>query len=395
MAIAEYHREPACETFAVVLAGGKGTRLYELTAEQCKPAIHFAGRHRLIDFALANLVRSSVLDALVVTQYKPEALLCHIGAVWQRRFAARGGRIETRDAARLSQPYLGTADAVFRNIDRIDASNPAYVLVLGADHVYDMDYGPMIAAHKASGAAATVAADIVPRREAGGFGIIETGPDGRATDFLEKPANPSGMADAPDFALASMGIYVFSWPWLREWLLRDANTLGSTHDFGHDLLPLAMRAGELNVHRFSDVHARAYWRDVGTLDSYREAALAFARDGRPCRLPHEDTALLGEPIPLDAAEGCVGDCIAMPGAFIASGARLSRAIVAEGALVPSRLVVGEDPGEDARWFRVTPNGTTLITRRMMERWKSERALFHVSRGLPAVIFPGETAHALK
>lgn len=394
MATAEYHPRHSCETFAVVLAGGKGTRLYELTAEQCKPAIHFAGRHRLIDFALANLVRSHILDALVLTQYRPAALISHISAVWDRRFSARGGRISTRDAAELAQPYLGTADAVYQNIYRIDAANPDYVLVLGADHVYDMNYGPMIAAHKASGAAATVAADIVPRHEASGFGVIKAGPDGRATDFLEKPDNPPGMADAPDFALASMGIYVFSWPWLRQWLLRDAKSLTSTHDFGHDLLPVAMRAGELNVHRFSDVHAKAYWRDVGTLDSYREAALAFAKSSRPCRLPHEQTALPDEPSVPDA-EGGIGDNVVMPGAYIAPGARLRNAIVAEGALVPSRLVVGEDRIEDARWFRVTPQGTVLITKRMLERWKCERGLFHASRSLPTVIFPGETAPALK
>lgn len=384
----------AREPFAVVLAGGKGTRLYELTQEQCKPAIHFAGSHRLIDFALANLVRSSVLNALVATQYKPDTLISHIAAVWHRRFAVRGGRVVVRDASKLDGPYLGTADAVFRNIDVIDANDPSYVLVLGADHIYEMDYGPMIAAHRASGAAATVAADIVPRAEASEFGVIAIGPDGRATDFLEKPSNPPGIPDLPNHALASMGIYVFSWPWLREWLINDAENRTSSHDFGHDLLPFAMRAGELNVHRFSNAGARAYWRDVGTLDAYRAAALSFARGEQPCRLPEEDTILLGESFPKKRAEAHTGSNVVMPGAFIAPGARLKNTIVAEGVVIPSRLVVGEDPTEDARWFRVTPGGTTLITRKMIARWSSERSLFSVSRQLPGLTFPGKPATAV-
>lgn len=375
------------EPFAVVLAGGKGTRLFELTEALCKPAIHFAGSHRLIDFALANLVRSSVLNALVATQYKPDTLISHIAAVWHRRFAVRGGRIIIRDAAKLSGQYLGTADAVLRNIEIIDAHAPSEVLVLGADHIYDMDYGPMIAAHRASGAAATVAANVVPRADATEFGVIAAGPDGRATDFLEKPSVPPGMADAPNYALASMGIYVFSWPWLREWLIRDAQDLTSSHDFGHDLLPRAMQAGELNVYRFSSVGARAYWRDVGTLDAYRGAALTFALGMRPCRLPEEDTALLGESLPMKRPDLNSGSSIVMPGSYVSSGARLKNAIVAEGAMVPARLVVGEDPTEDARWFRVTPGGTTLITKKMLARWHAERSLFQISRQLPAVVFP--------
>jgi glucose-1-phosphate adenylyltransferase len=393
MATFEHDRAALRGTFAVVLAGGKGTRLFELTADQCKPAIPFIGRHRLIDFTLANLLRSGLTDALIATQYKPQSLLAHLSEAWRNRFAARRGRLTMRNGARLPAQYQGTADAVFRNLDRIDAKNPTHVLVLGADHIYDMDYGAMIAAHAASRAPVTVAASIVPRRDAGDFGIVETGLDGRAKDFLEKPVNPPGMADAPDFALASMGIYIFSWPWLRARLTEDAADTGSSHDFGHDILPRAVQAHDLNVYRFSNSGNPAYWRDVGTLDAYREAAVAFAQGQRPCRLPHEDVAIEGEIEPRTASP-VWRDSIVLPGAFVAPGARLHRSIVAAGTTVPPQLVVGDDPHEDARWFRVTAQGTALITRQMVAEWQSRRPLFHVSRGVPSTGYPAQSSAAL-
>ncbi len=377
MTTSECGRAARHATFAVVLAGGKGTRLYELTAEQCKPAIPFAGRYRLIDFTLASLLRSGIFNALVATQYKPETLLSHLSDNWHRHFAARGGRLETRDGASVPGFYSGTADAVLRNFDRIEAHDPEHVLVLGADHIYDMDYAAMIAAHKRSSAAATVAANIVPRQQASGFGVLAAGTDGRATAFLEKPANPPGMLDAPEHTLASMGIYVFSWPWLREQLTRDAENLASSHDFGNDILPLAVQAGELYVHRFTDAGRSGYWRDVGTLDAYHQAALAFARGEQPCRLPSEGIYLSGpgtrEPHEVHAR---LSDSIVLPGAFVEPGARLARAIVAPGTVVPASLVIGEDPAEDARWFRVSPGQVRLVTRQMIARWQDGHRVFH-------------------
>lgn len=373
-------------TFAVVLAGGKGTRLFELTQDQCKPSLYFAGRSRLIDFTLANLVRSGLLDALVLTQYKPSALLTHLAAVWHRRFAARGGRLTARDSAWIpGLEYRGTADAVFQNTGQIEAYAPHDVLILGADHIYDMDYGAMIAAHRASGAAVTMAADVVPRWEACGFGVLETYASGRAKRFLEKPLDPPGIPDAPDFALASMGIYVFSWLWLRSQLLSDAYDSRSSHDFGHDILPYAVMTGQLNVHRFSGSNSRAYWRDVGTLDAYREAAITFASDTRPCSLPHEGTALMGEAeFPVVAPQHCA-DSVVMPGASLPRSARLRKAIIAPGTVVPAHLVVGENPAEDARWFRVTPGGTTLVTPAMLARWHALRPSHHPSLAIPATV----------
>ncbi|WP_126976748.1 sugar phosphate nucleotidyltransferase [Frigidibacter oleivorans] len=371
-------------TLVILLAGGKGTRLHELTQEDCKPAVFFAGRRRIADFALANALRSGCGQMLVASQYRPASLHRHLEQVWAPAFAARGGALTVACGTEVTgrdEGYIGTADAVTQNIAAIDAAAPDRVLVLAADHVYHADFGAMLAAHACAAAPVTVAAHVVPRSQASGFGVIGVSPSGRALSFVEKPADPPGMPGDPAYALASMGIYVFDWPWLRERLIEDAADAGSGHDFGSDILPAAVLHGDVNVWRFAGPGgSRPYWRDVGTLDAYRVAQLDFAGAQPPCALPDLPPLTQGVagfvPIALrradrrDPSRALLTETVVMPGATISPGARLSRAIVAPGAQVPAWLVVGEDPAEDARWFRRTPGGTVLITQAMLARRES-------------------------
>ena len=392
----------------ILLAGGRGSRLHELTSEECKPAVAFGGSARIVDFSLANAIASGTNRVMVATQYRPETLMRHLRATWIPRFAAVGGRLEIRDARAVTGDatgYAGTADALTRNIAAINAARPRDVLVLAADHVYAMDYARMVAAHRASGAALTVAVHVVPREEARGFGVVHADEAGRITDFIEKPKDPPAMPGAPDRALASMGIYVFDWRWLRARLLADAENPRSSHDFGHDILPSAVAEGVAQAFTF---RARSggpdYWRDVGTLDAFRSAQLDFAMARPPIDLRRELHAIEGcaEAVtPLSGydairsvsvgpsidrsliSKGCrighgaqVRESVLMPGSMVGEHARVSRAILAPGTLVPRSFVVGEDPREDGRWFRRTPAGTVLVTQPMLDRRREERALLY-------------------
>jgi len=371
--------EPAAGARAIWLAGGKGSRLHELTAAECKPAVFFAGTRRIVDFALANALRSGLHRMIACTQYRPETLTRHLRDQWAPAFAAAGGGLALAhgpDLTGQAEGYIGTADAVTRNIAAIDARAPRHLVVMAADHVCQIDFRPMIEAHVASGAEMTVAAHVVPRSSGSAFGILGAGEDGRATEFVEKPADPPGMAGDPAYALASMGIYVFDWPWLRARLVADAADAGSGHDFGHDILPAAVRAGVVNVWRLTGQGAemaRPYWRDVGTLDSYRVAQLDFAGAARPCAMP--DSVLPqgsgAQARPFGARMGGAAawpvESVILPGGSVARGARVARAIIAPGEHVPAGLVIGEDAREDARWFRRSSGGTVLVTAAMLAR----------------------------
>ena len=392
------------DCLTIVLAGGQGSRLHELTYDECKPAIYFGGSGRIVDYALANALRSGTSDILVATQYKPDTLVQHLRADWAARFVGAGGRMQIRDARFVtgrSDGYRGTADAVTRNIGAIDAIAPKDVLILAADHVYRMDYGPMIDAHRKSGAAATVAVHPVPLKEASAFGVVDAGLKGRIRGFAEKPSDPRPMAREADLALVSMGIYVFRWEWLRERLKADLRSDASTHDFGHDILPLAVREGVAQAWTFAAETGAPYWRDVGTLDAFREAQIDFARPRPPIDLGGElhrieglaETAAAFSPeraarcLPLGSmvdrslvSEGCrvgygarIASSVLMPRSMVGENARLSRVIVAPGTLVPRGFVVGEDPVEDARWFRRTAGGTVLMTQAMLDRRRDSRA----------------------
>ena len=359
---------PKPDVLTLLLAGGKGTRLHELTRAECKPAIHFAGPRRIVDFAMANAVRSGLNRIIVATQFAPATLTRHLWEHWAMAFDCGKGMI-LRHGPTLAgfEGYLGTADAVTRNIALIDSLAPRDILILAADHIYGMDYTPLLDAHRDSGAAITVAAQTVPRASASEFGVFVTDASGRATRFLEKPADPPGLPDDPARALASMGIYACRWDWLRATLLQDATNALSSHDFGHDILPPAIAAGQAQVWSFTTSDAKPYWRDVGTLDAFRVTQLDFLQPAPPCALPETVMPGPGPQARPTRNEGLLSDSVLLPGASVGRGARLHRTIVAPYAHVPGGMVIGEDRDEDARWFRRTQGGTVLVTAEMLAR----------------------------
>jgi glucose-1-phosphate adenylyltransferase len=370
----------------VLLAGGQGTRLHELTKAEAKPAVFFGGNRRIIDFTLANAVQAGIESLIVATQYRPETLHTHIPAQWGRHF--RGDGLILREGlAATGRGYLGTADAVWANAAQLDALGTEDVIVLSGDHVYQMDYAAMVAAHRDSGADVTLAATTVPMPEARGFGVIEADAKGRVTGFVEKPLHPPTLADAPGRSLVNMGIYVFNWRWLRAVLAADAADPLSTHDFGKDILPVAVHHAQMQVWRSGVAGDEPYWRDVGTLDAYRLAQLDFQSGRPPFALPGLGAPSAHDALQFGFALGLPGlslraprhrpdapdrwtlleDSVVLPGARVGTGVRLSKTIVAPGTNVPAGLVIGEDPEDDARWFRRTEGGTVLVTTPMIVR----------------------------
>jgi len=374
----------AADAVALILAGGNGTRLGELTRWQCKPALSFAGHYRNIDFTLSNCVHSSVRRVAVLTQYKSHTLIKHLTRGWNHLSARLGEFIEVWPAQqRLSTAwYAGTADAVYQNLDVLSAYGRKYTLVLAGDHIYQMDYRALLARHAASGAAVTVACVPVALEEAGSFGVV--GADGgRVRSFIEKPA-PGALDTAADHVLASMGVYVFDTDFLSDRLLRDACNAESSHDFGRDILPVAVHHDHVAVFAFTDDAGRPrYWRDVGTLDAYWRAhmellaeepaldlndprwpVLTYAEPLPPAQLlgggrrrPSVSNSLLSAGVVVRGAsvERCVlstgvtieadfvlEEAVVLPGARIAPGCRLRRVIIDAESCVPEGTVIGED-----------------------------------------------------
>lgn len=366
---------------AIVLAGGQGTRLHELTGRECKPALPFARFHRIVDFTMAALARSGVGRVVVGTQYRPATLTSHLERVWAPVWG-EGLTVRDGQAVVPGRGYAGTADVLRANAALLDAMGARELLVVGADHVYSMDYRQFVAAHRANGARLTLAALPVPREEAGRYGIVTEGPGHRIAGFAEKPVSPAPIFGDPAQSLASLGIYVVDWAWLRE-LLADPAVL----DFGEDVIPRAVQGGEAAVWRWD-----GYWRDVGTLDGLRESWLDFETGLPPCRRPFvpgmqldlAETLSPREPFhasvnlgglrlmsPLIGSEDpsrwtALDRSVLMPGARVSPGVRLSNVIVAPNTVVPHGLQIGEDPEEDARWFRVSGE-TTLVTSAMLAR----------------------------
>lgn len=341
---------PCVNAATLVLAGGKGTRLQQLTANESKPALSFAGSNRIIDFTMANCARSGLQRLLVATQYAPDSLHRHLPSRWGCQFDAKG--LQIRDGRNR---YRGTADAARRCWSQITAMGGSQVMILSADHIYEMDYCALLAAHRASGAAVTVAVDTVPRAQASAFGVIEANAEGRILSFEEKPDDPSGLVDRPDLSLISTGIYVFDRQWLQSVLFDHG---GAALDFGRDVIPAAVVLGQAEAwHLQAGPSGATYWRDVGTLDALRLAHLDFVKTP-PVRLP----------------SACpVGDwylgqnSVAMAGARVPTTARLRNTLVGPDARIPEGLVTGDDPAEDARWFTTTRIGTILITQDMLDR----------------------------
>ena len=404
-------------TYAMVLAGGRGSRLKELTDERAKPAVHFGAKNRIVDFVLSNAWNSGIRKMGIATQYKAHSLIRHCQRGWN---FARAERNEYFDILPASQRvddawYKGTADAVLQNLDIIDDYKPKYLLVLAGDHIYKMDYGIMLRQHVESGAEVTVGCIDVPLAQASAFGVMTADASNRITAFTEKPKKPSPMKGKPDRALASMGIYVFNYDFIRDLLRKDAGQDGSTHDFGTDIIPELVKQGGAYSHWFNESCVRAegekeaYWRNVGTLDSFWEANIdlctlapaldiydrswpiwTYAELNAPAKFVHAEEGRTGRAVGSLVAGGTIvsgglvehsmlfanvkvnsfthlRDCIVFPGADIGRGARLHRAIVEKNVRIPPNLVVGEDAALDAQRFRRTESGITLITKDMIAK----------------------------
>ncbi|HET8728627.1 MAG TPA: glucose-1-phosphate adenylyltransferase [Alphaproteobacteria bacterium] len=403
---------------AIVLAGGRGSRLRQLTDRRAKPAVHFGGKYRIIDFALSNCINSGFRRIYVLTQYKSHSLLRHLQRGWGIFRSEANEFVDLLPAQqRVDETmwYRGTADAVAQNIDILESEGPEYIVVLAGDHVYKMDYALMLQDHCERGADVTVGCVEVPRMEATGFGVMHTDDQGRIVEFLEKPADPPGMPDKPDMALASMGIYVFSAKFLYEQLQRDAADPLSSHDFGKDLIPYLVPRAQVLAHSLtrsgivSEGQTEPYWRDAGTIDAYWEANLDLTTVTPALDLYDEFWPIHTHQLQLppakfiwDAGErrgtaidslvsgGCVVSggmvkssllfsnvrvnsyahlegAVVLPGCNIGRHARLQRVVVDSGCEVPEHFVVGEDPDEDARRFERTASGVVLITRDMLAR----------------------------
>lgn len=362
------------QVVAVLLAGGQGSRLHELTARTCKPALPLfstrKGPLRMVDFTMANAVRSGLSRLIAATQYCPETLEAHLTSRWAPLFPEGGLIIRNGTELRGREGYGGTADAVAANSALIDECGAGEVLILSGDHVYQMDYSAMIAAHRAAAAKVTMAVHHVPLSDASDFGVVERTSGGTVTGFAEKPARPVASPGFPGQASVSIGVYVLDWAWLRAHLPAGRSCL----DFGKDIVPLAVAAGVAAAYELPAMAGQAapYWRDVGTLDSLRRTLLDFAGEP-PCHVP----VLPGAPFRLSGmtdagradpgGEAWLDDSVVLPGARVMPGARLHRAIVAPGTVVQADVEVGAEPVSDGRWFRRSDGGTTLVTNAMLSR----------------------------
>lgn len=408
----------ARSSMAYVLAGGRGSRLVELTDKRAKPAVYFGGKSRIIDFALSNAINSGIRRIGVATQYKAHSLIRHLQRGWDFLRPERNESFDILPASQRvseTQWYLGTADAVWQNRDIIESYAPEYLVILAGDHIYKMDYSVMLAQHVDANADVTVGCLEVPRMEATGFGVMHVDEQDHIVHFLEKPADPPAIPGKPDVALASMGIYVFRTDFLNDLLARDAEDPNSAHDFGKDLIPYIVKHGKAIAHRFgqscirSDMESEAYWRDVGTVDAYWEANIdltdvvpqldlfdrnwpiwTYSEITPPAKFVHDEDGRRGKAVSSLVSGGCIvsgaelrrtllftgvhvhsysqieGGVI-LPYAEIGQHARLKNVVVDRGVRIPDGLVVGEDPVLDAKRFRRTDKGICLITEPMIKK----------------------------
>lgn len=418
--IAECYRRPRVgalvrATYAVVLAGGRGSRLQQLTAWRCKPAVPFGGKHRIIDFALSNCVNSGVRRIGVATQYRSHSLLQHLQRGWNFLDPHLQEFLDVLPAQQPLQAgwYGGTADAVYQNLDILRTHAPEHVLVLAGDHVYKMDYGVLLAGHAGSGADVTIACVDVPLAEASAFGVMEVDEAGTVRRFVEKPAEPASLPGDPGRALVSMGIYAFGAEALYGFLRADAHDPGSTRDFGRDLIPALLAQGaRVRAHRYAEscvnmVHGQPYWRDVGTVDAYWAANMDLVQVEPelnmydpswpirtveehlpPAKFVFESPDARGQAWDCLVASGCIvsgasihrsllftgaavergsviEDTVVLPGVAIGRNVRLRRAIVDKFTELPDGFEAGLDREADARRFHLTAGGVVLITPEML------------------------------
>jgi glucose-1-phosphate adenylyltransferase len=419
---AEQHRTPSVaplvrSTYAIVLAGGRGTRLRQLTDWRAKPAVPFGGKHRIIDFTLSNCVNSGVRRIGVVTQYKAHSLIQHVRRGWSFLDPDLQEFIDLLPAQQRVQDnwYQGTADAVFQNLDIIRLASPSYILVLAGDHVYKMDYGVMLADHVAARADVTIACIDVPLEQASGFGVIAVDEHDNVVAFDEKPKNPRPIPGEPDRALVSMGIYVFNAHFMYHRLVEDSRRKDSDHDFGRNILPELIGHADVHAHRFAascvnTVNGVPYWRDVGTLDAYWEANIDLTRvtpelnlyDRRwpirtfqeqlpPAKFVFDDDEARGHAMDALVSSGCIvsgatvrrsllstntvverhsliEDSVILPNVEIGRHVTLRRCIVDKFCRIPDHFKAGVNLEEDRKRFEVTERGTVLITPEMLGQY---------------------------
>ncbi|MFG6440969.1 glucose-1-phosphate adenylyltransferase [Roseateles sp. LKC17W] len=408
----------ARRAIALVLAGGRGSRLKQLTDSRAKPAVYFGGKFRIIDFALSNCVNSGIRRIGVVTQYKSHSLLRHIQRGWSFLRAELNETVDLMPAQqRVDEEswYRGTADAVYQNLDIIQSTEADYIVVLAGDHIYKMDYSSMLVDHVATGAGCTVGCIEVPKAEASAFGVMAVDGERHITAFQEKPADPPTLPGRSDTCLASMGIYIFSADYLYRLLAEDLADAGSSHDFGKDVIPKVVAEGRAVAHPFgmSCIHnpngSSPYWRDVGTLDAFWAANLDLAsinpeldiydtdwpiwtyqRQLPPAKFIPDHNGMHGMTVNTMVSGGCIvsgshvvqsvlfsnvrirsfcniHQSVLLPGVSVGRNCRLTKVIVDRGCDIPDGLVVGEDAALDAARFERTDNGVVLITKQMLAK----------------------------
>jgi len=399
-------------TVALILAGGRGTRLHQMTDWRAKPAVPFGGKFRIIDFPLSNCINSGIRKIGILTQYKADPLIKHIQQGWGFLRGEFGEFVNLMPAQQTAQGggwYEGTADAIYQSIDMLRGNNSEFVLILAGDHIYKMDYGAMLADHVEKGADLTIGCLEVSLDEAKDFGVMHVNENRQVQAFVEKPENPPSIPGRADVALASMGIYVFSTSFLIDQLIKDAETDGSTRDFGHDIIPSVIDGHNVNAYPFLNLQSgeQSYWRDVGTLDAYWSANMeligvnpelnlydktwpiwTYQAQNAPAKFIFDDEDRRGQAIDSMVSGGCiisgatirhslifsdvrvnsytvVTDSVILPEVIIGRNCRITKTIVEKGCHIPEGTVIGEDKAEDEKRFQVSSGGVVLVTPEML------------------------------
>lgn len=398
-------------TLALIMAGGRGERLKHLTMWRAKPAVPFGGKFRIIDFPLSNCINSGIRRIGVLTQYKAHSLILHIQRGWGHLRGEFGEFVELLPAQQRIEAswYAGTADSIYQNLDIIRSHSPDHVLILAGDHIYKMDYGAMLAKHVENQADVSVGCIEVPVETASAFGVMDVDEDLRIKSFIEKPASPAHIPGKPDEALCSMGIYIFNTDLLFELLIRDADTPDSSHDFGRDIIPYAIKKYRVFAYPFRDANSgiQSYWRDVGTVDAFWEANLELIgvtpelnlyddewpiwtsqEQLPPAKFIFDDEERRGMAVDSMVSGGCIisgarvrhsllfsnvtvdnytkiDSSVILPDVTVGKNCRITHAVIDKGCEIPDGTIIGENEEDDKQQFYVSPKGVVLVTPDML------------------------------